>query len=787
MAHDISEALRESEQRYRTLVEQAPVGVFLYDRELRLQDFNAQFVAILRSTPEKLANLDLRTLRDQRIRPALEQALRGEAAVYDGPYEGSTGPAHLHVSLRIAPLRDARGEVVGALGIAEDVTARARAASALQDSEQRLALHVRRSPLGVVGFDPGGRIVEWNAAAVRIFGWSEAEALGKPAIDLLVPTWARDKVTDVFRALVARRGGERSINENLTQDGKVILCDWYNTTLVDDGDRVIGVASVIDDITERHQAERALRRSEVRFRALIENAPDALAVYPPDDRRLVYVNPAFAAMLGYEAPQVLLGRPIDACIHPDDRAILDRRWTRLATARGMLPAQEYRLLRRDGGIVHAEFVSMIIDYDEKPHIIAFGRDLTEQRQMQARLLLADRMVSVGTLAAGVAHEINNPLAYAMNNLEAVALRRLPGLVDRLRELGGEAASAGEELAQAAAMIDVAREGCDRMRDIVRDLRTFTRGADEDRRVPIDVRRVLDASINLAWNELRHRARLIKEYGEVPLVVANEARLGQVFLNLLVNAAQALQVGDAAENVIRVIVSTDGGGSVVIEVRDTGAGIPAEHLARIFDPFFTTKPVGVGTGLGLWICQGIVSSLGGQIVAENTPGGGASMRVVLPAAPGTSSDDTPAPRPAHVPSGAPRLRVLVVDDEVAIGRTLAIGLADEFEVSTATSGRLALELLARDARFDVVLCDLMMPDISGMDVYERVAEQAPALASRFVFVTGGAFTERSRTFVERVGAPVLEKPFDLATLSTLLRERAASSATPPDVSGRGPPR
>lgn len=772
MSRDLAEALRESEQRYRTLFEQAPVGVFLYDRELHLRDFNARFVEILRSTRDKLLDLDMRTLRDQRIMPALEQALRGEASAYEGPYEGTTGPASLHVALRMAPLRDARGAVMGALGIAEDVTERARAASALQESQQRLALHVRRSPLGVVGFDPRGHIVEWNASAGRIFGWSEAEALGQHAIDLLVPAWARDKVTDVFRALMARRGGERSINENLTKDGKVILCDWYSTALVDDAEHVIGVASVIDDITERHQAERALRHSEVRFRALIENAPDALAVYPPDDRRLVYVNPAFASMLGYEAPQVLLGHPIDDYVHPDDRSILDRRWTRLVEARGMLPAQEYRMLRQDGRIVHAEFVSMIIDYDERPHVIAFGRDLTEQRQMQARLLLADRMVSVGTLAAGVAHEINNPLAYAMANLEAVALRRLPPLLERLRQMGDEAAAIGEQLSQAAAMIEVAREGCDRMRDIVRDLRTFTRGADEDRRALVDVRRVLDASINVAWNEIRHRARLVKDYRDVPLVLANEARLGQVFLNLLVNAAQALQVGDAAENVIRVIASADDA-AVTVEVRDTGAGIPPGHLARIFDPFFTTKPVGEGTGLGLWICQGIVTSLGGHISAENAPGGGAVFRVVLPAAAQGRAEEGAPPRPLPVDANAPRLRVLVIDDEIAIGRTLAIGLADEFEVATATSGREALELLAGGDRFDVVLCDLMMPDVSGMDVYERVAESSPRLAARFVFVTGGAFTERARAFVERTRAPVLEKPFDLATLSPLLRERAAT--------------
>ncbi len=774
MPDDISEALRESEERYRTLFEQAPVGVFLYDLDLRLRDFNRRFVQILHSTPDKLRRLDMKTLRDQRILPTLERALHGESVVYEGPYEASTGAAQLHVALHIAPLRDASGIVVGALGIAEDVTDRARAASALQDSEQRLALHVRRSPLGVVGFDPEGRIVEWNAAASRIFGWSEAEALGRDAIELLVPPWARREVTDVFRALLARRGGERSINENATKDGRVILCDWYNTALVDDAEKVIGVASVIDDITDRHQAERALRKSEVRFRALIENAPDALAVYPPDDRRLVYVNPAFATMLGYEAPQVLLGHPIDDHVHPEDRAILDRRWARLVEARGKLPPQEYRMLRQDGKVVVAEFVSMIIDYDERPHVIAFGRDVTDQRQMQARLLQADRMVSVGTLAAGVAHEINNPLAYAMTSLDSIALRKLPPLLARLRDLGGEAAAVADQLAQTAAMVDVAREGCSRMRDIVRDLLTFTRSADEDRRGPVDVRRVLDASINVAWNEIRHRARLVKEYGEVPAVVANEARLGQVFLNLLVNAAQALHVGDAAENVIRVVTATDGDGRVVVEVHDSGPGISSEHMARIFDPFFTTKPVGVGTGLGLWICQGIVSSLGGHISADNAPAGGAVFRVVLPAAAGTAGIVGPAAAVPAATSRSPRLRLLVVDDESAIGRTLAIGLADDFDVTAATTGREALELLTTEDRFDVVLCDLMMPEISGMEVYERVVERTPAMASRFVFVTGGAFTERARKFVERVGAPALEKPFELTALSPLLRGLAASA-------------
>jgi two-component system cell cycle sensor histidine kinase/response regulator CckA len=768
---DVSEALHESEQRYRTLFEQAPIGVFLYGRDLVITDLNHRFAEILHSTPHKLRGLDMRTLRDKSVLPALERALRGEASLYEGAYSATTSDAQVTISMRAAPLRDARGGVIGAMGLVEDVGDRARAEAALRTSEQRLAVHVRRSPLGVVVFDPDGTVVEWNPAASRIFGWSEDEAIGRSAIDLLVPSHAREMVVDVFRALLAARGGEHSVNENVTKDDRIILCDWYNTALFDRAGNVIGVASIIDDITERRQRERALERSETRFRTLIENSPDAIAVYPPDDRRLLYVNSAFASLMGHEAPQELLGTDIDSYYHPDDRHILELRRAKLRKARGPLPPQEYRVLRKDGGIGYAEFVSMIIEYDGKPNIIIFGRDLTERKQMQARLLLADRMVSVGTLAAGVAHEINNPLAYVMTNLDVVSTRRLPPLAERLRDLGGEPAQIGEEVARAIAMIDVAREGSERMRDIVRDLRTFTRGAHEEQRAPIDVRNVLDAAINLAWNEIRHRAQLVKTYEDIPPVLATEARLAQVFLNILVNAAQALQVGDAAKNVIRVRALNAPGGHVAVEVSDTGPGIPPEILGRIFDPFFTTKPVGVGTGLGLWICQGIVTALGGHITVEGPPGGGATFRVVLPGAAADTHAVTPVTAPQPAPPATRRLRLLVVDDEIALGRTLAIALSDDLEVTTATSGREALEQLEKDHGFDVVLCDLMMPDISGMDVYEKIVVLRPELALRFVFVTGGAFTERARAFVERVSLPVVEKPFTLTDLSRLLRERA----------------
>jgi CheY-like chemotaxis protein len=306
---------------------------------------------------------------------------------------------------------------------------------------------------------------------------------------------------------------------------------------------------------------------------------------------------------------------------------------------------------------------------------------------------------------------------------------------------------------------------------VRDLKTFSR-SDDDKRVPIDVRRVLDASINIAWNEIRHRAQLVRDYGDVPPILANESRLGQVFLNLVVNAAQALPVGMAATNEIRIRTRTDAEGRVVVEVTDTGPGIAQENLDRLFDPFFTTKPVGIGTGLGLWICQGIVNALGGEIRVRSEIGRGTTFSIDLPPAP-ASSDDSPASSKSDAPAGARRGRILIIDDETPLAHVLATALYAEHDPVVTSSGREALALLARDDRFDTILCDLMMPDMTGMDVYEHLHAERPALAKKIVFVTGGAFTPRAREFLDGIENETVEKPFDMTRLRQILRSRLGS--------------
>ncbi len=298
------------------------------------------------------------------------------------------------------------------------------------------------------------------------------------------------------------------------------------------------------------------------------------------------------------------------------------------------------------------------------------------------------------------------------------------------------------------------------------LKTFSRG-DEERRGPVDLAQVIQSAVEMCWNEIRHRARLVIEPSSGPPVEGNAVRLGQVFVNLLVNAAQAIREGAASSNEIRIATSLDQRGRVVVAVSDTGCGMPHEVMAHIFEPFFTTKPIGVGTGLGLAICHGIIGSMGGELEVDSEPEARHDV-----------SRDPPAARTGQRPrrlriaaarGGMPsRARILVIDDEPAVGNVVRRLLAREHDVVTVTSARAALGRLAEGAQFDVIACDLMMPETSGMDFYEEVERRFPAVAGRVFFMTGGTFTPSAQAFLERAGLRRLDKPFDAMVCGRWLR-------------------
>ena len=381
----------------------------------------------------------------------------------------------------------------------------------------------------------------------------------------------------------------------------------------------------------------------------------------------------------------------------------------------------------------------------------------ERARINEQLMISDRMASVGILAAGVAHEINNPLAAVIANLDLAIAD-----VDALdASLGAARDNLREELADA-------RNAANRVRHIVRDLRIFSRSED-DKRAPVDVEKVLESTLRMAANEIRHRARVVKQYAEVPAVDASEGRLGQVFLNLVVNAAQSLPEGHADRNEIRVTTAAEGG-FVRVEISDTGPGIPPDVMKRLFTPFVTSKPQGVGTGLGLSICHRIITDLGGEILAS-TSERGTTFTVLLPLS--RANAEPSAPPPGPVARATRRAKVLAIDDEPMIAKVITRAIGRDHDVTTTNRGRDALDLVRGGARFDLILCDLMMPELTGVEVYEEMLRIAPEQAAAIVFLTGGAFTPAAQDFLDQVANPRVEKPFETAAILDIINERLAA--------------
>ncbi|HWL87148.1 MAG TPA: ATP-binding protein, partial [Polyangiaceae bacterium] len=265
------------------------------------------------------------------------------------------------------------------------------------------------------------------------------------------------------------------------------------------------------------------------------------------------------------------------------------------------------------------------------------------------------------------------------------------------------------------------------------------------------------------SEIRARARLVTDFGQVPEVVANDGRLAHLFINLLLNAAQAIPEGKAREHAVRVTTRAEGD-RVVIEIADTGMGMSDRVRDRMFDPFFTTKPAS-RTGIGLFVCQQIVQSMGGTITVKSELGRGSTFRVELPT---KASATLPVVRPRES-----RGHILIVDDEPLVCSSLQRSLKRDYEVTTVQSARAALDLITAGEPFDLILCDLMMPEMSGMDLYEELSRSFPSHCTKLVFFTGGASTAGAREFLDRVPNPRLEKPADIARIRELVRDRIAS--------------
>ncbi len=784
---ELIEELRQSEERFRAIAETAKDSIFTKDVERRYTYVNRAMTELFGCRREDLIGKTPEEIFDpesvKKVAEVDKVALEGGTA--DQVRALLIGDQERVFHTIQVPVRNSNDDITGICGIVRDITEQKRAEEELAESEKRYRemFHNMSNCVAIFSAVDDGEdfiFVDFNPAAERVEQVNKEEVIGK-------------RVKEIFPGVTDF--GLLNIFSNVWKTGK----PQHHPISIYKDERIIGwrenyvyklpggqVVAVYSDETKRKHTEEALRESESLLRQVLDTSPNYIYVKDREGRYLL-VNRRMAAM-HETTPQALVGSTdlrlaekwltTDAEIEEFRAAeleVIDKKQVKF------IPEEE--LTFRDGTRRWFQTTkSPIALKNNQDCLMSVSVDITDYKRLQAQIAQSDRLASMGMLAAGVAHEINNPLAYVLFNLESLT-DHLPRLIDgmkrykvsleehlgeeKLSQVVGEAGELfkPEVLAGVQEKFKDALGGTRRIRDTTRGLGTFSR-VEKDRLEPVDLMHVIEVAVSMVFNEIKYRARLVKDYGVIPTVMASEGRLSQVFLNLLINAAHAIDEGDIENNEIRVRTWTDNE-KICVEVRDTGKGIEPEHIERLFEPFFTTKEVGVGSGLGLAISKSIVEGYGGRIEVRSELGEGTSFVVCLPVGQKERPTKEVEVREKDVETEM-RGRIMVIDDEREI-RTAIKRMLWNYEVIEAGSGKEARQILQSDRAFDLILCDIMMPEVSGVDLHEWLVETYPSSAKQVVFITGGAFTPRTREYLSKVGNLLIEKPFDTDSFKKIVFE------------------
>jgi PAS domain S-box-containing protein len=605
-----------------------------------------------------------------------------------------------------------------------------------------------------VGKAPDGAVVYTNRAFEQILGAPPVASSRIGDVPQTYGIFGRDGRPYPFENLpfsrVLATGAPVIVDDIVARrsDGHINL-RCFGTPVRDAGGAVTHVIVAFLDITKEVAAQVERVRVETHLRFACDHAP--IAIWTTDaDGVITMSEGAGLRALGVKSGQLVGQKLLDIYgAHPTipdyiRRAFAgDSFWYTVAVGEAVYHSWLTPLRGPAGEIIG---------------LAGLSHDVSELHSLQQKTIRNDRVMALGTLAASVAHEINNPLAYVLAQAEAADLEVdvLDGLMAKMQ--GPEVVAARAALERLKERLAPVRSGTARIAGITRDLRTFSRPEDSSLS-PVDMRGVVLTVLKLMGKEVEARARLLLELQPTRPVMGNEARLVQVVLNLVVNAIQALPVGSVETNEVH-LRTRDDGAQVLLEVSDSGPGVPVADRDRIFEPFFTTKEIGKGTGLGLFVCRNIVQGLAGDVEVLDRPAGGALFRVTLPAAPAG-----PAPRAEPSPAAkavmAAGRHVVLIEDDSMVARALTLQLRSAgYRVTAMTDGKEGLELLRTRPDADLVFCDLMMTGMTGMDLAEALASEAPDVAAKIVFMTGGAFLPRAREFVARHLERTVDKPFDI---------------------------
>ncbi len=711
-------ALRASEERYRQLFYQSPVGIFYFDTDLRITDFNSQFEDILQSTRELLLGLDLTKLRDQRVLPAIRQAIAGLEAQYEGQYGATTSSAQIWVLMKTAPVHDEKGHVKGGVGIVEDMTKRREAEREIYMLAQ--ALKSIRDCVSIT--DMEDNILFVNDAFAKTYGYTPDELLAKSVRMVRSENNPKNILDQILPATL--QGGWEGEILNKRSDGSEFPVHLSTSVVrAQDGSptALIGAAT---DITERRRGEQRLRDSEEQYRSLVDSARDVIFTATPSGI-ITSLNPAFESNTGWKRSE-WLGKTYNDLFHHDDLAGSREHFLRALQGQ-RVPMIEIRIHTKGGDYVVGEFTITPQLQDGKiVGLLGVARDVTERKRLEEQYRQSQKMESLGTLAGGIAHDFNNILAIILGHA-SLLVNNQP--------------SPGKQIANAESIIKATNRGA----ALVSQLLTFASKTD----IVFE-----SVSINDVILEI---TRLVAETfpksiiistgldPNLPAIIADPSQLHQMVLNLCINSRDAMPRGGT----LSLVTSLVGGESVadrfagagaaryvVLEVSDTGAGMDEATKQRVFEPFFTTKEKGKGTGLGLASVYGIIESHGGFVHVESEVGAGTSFQIYLPAQTSLIEQPLNVGEPARVISGGSETILVVEDEEMLRDLVKNILVSKGYIAITASDGVEAVELFMLHRReISLVVADVGLPRLTGSEVYLKLKRINPRvkviLASGFL--------------------------------------------------------
>jgi PAS domain S-box-containing protein len=621
---------------------------------------------------------------------------------------------------------------------------------------------IRRLPLGVwVASVPAGTVLYTNDAFEVIMGRAAGQ---QSRIDDAPATYGiLDRAGNLYPveqlpfSRVVRTRAPVMVDDLVIArpDGTRIDVRSYAHPLFDDAGTLTHVSVAFIDITREVRAEAERDRSAERLTMAVEHSPIMVWSLAADGTITLCVGAALEALGTTSSEQ--LGKNAFELYRDSPDAV--------AALRRVFSGETLQQVVQVGEAVFDIWMKPVKNAEGRVvEVTGVSHDIRELRRLEAAGIQSERAAALGTLAASVAHEINNPLTYMLAHSEqlAASIVELEALGERL----SPALSA--DLLRLCALVrqdaQIVQSGTERIATITRALHTFSR-PDDEASVPVDARAAVHSALELIGKELEAHATVVLELGATAPVLGQPTRLVQVILNLVMNATQSLPPSLPRQHEVRIRTATVAG-DVIIEVADSGPGIPLTERERIFEPFVTTKPIGEGSGLGLFVCRNIVRGFGGNISAHDGPRGGALFRVTLPAPSAAlpTSAALPAPAPPASrprPPAPPSANVVIIDDDARVANVLSTSLKRAgYRVTVCAAASAGLERLLSGEDVDLVFCDLMMQGMSGMDLHAALRERAPQLLDKCVFMTGGAYSPAARQFMREHANDIVEKPFNI---------------------------